>query len=425
MMTGSDTGPEFEVELGEDAAWVAAAIILVASLGGAVVLAEWPLWGVQPDAPGEPQLVEPVDSGTQLWPYTSRARSFEGRTLGINMVFYGDTAEIHTALTERSALEWEDKPVEEGEADSETVSADRIEVDPEAEEIGDVISWSPAEGSRRYAYVEVDGEGEWMDRSYELHSGTYLGQRMHIRAYEDPAGEWTAVQIHEEHWDWFRLRHTVTGVSDSQRELEDEFMGEPYVETVVRMPFENETADSDGWVTGIYLAGVGLPFVLVGLVGRSRSVARESRRFLRRRRREIALGAVLFGVYTAVRWLGIAGELVFSGISPKFVAAPLYVALVVGVPAIAYVLGRGSDGVWAFTFAGLGLGTAIVGDYAAMGTSVLPLRVVLHRLAVLLAIGLIAVGGAKAVEQDEIPAPLIVGAVGWTVSILAPLFGYI
>lgn len=420
-MTGSDA----ELELGEDAAWVAAALILVASLSGAVVLAKWPLWGVPTDDPGEPQFVEPADGGTKLWPYTSRARGFEGRTLGINMVFYGETTEIHTALTERSALEWEDEPIAEGEADSETVSAERLEVDPEAEEIGDVISWSPAEGSRRYTYVEVDGEGEWMDRSYELHSGTYLGQRMHIRAYEDPVGEWTAVQIHEEHWDWFRLRHTVTGISDPQRDLEEEFMGEPYVESVVRMPFENESADSDGWVTGIHLAGLALPIVLTGLIGRSRRGVRETSRFLRRRRREIALGAGLFGVYTVVRWLGIAGELVFSELSPKVVAAPLYLLLIVGTPAIAYSLGRGSDGVWAFTFAGLGLGAAIVGDYAAMGTSVLPLRVVLHRIAVLLAIGLIALGGAKAVESDEIPAPLTVGAGAWALTILASLFGYV
>jgi hypothetical protein len=222
-----------------------------------------------------------------------------------------------------------------------------------------------------------------------------------------------------------RLRHTVTGISDPQRDLEEEFMGEPYVESVVRMPFENESADSDGWVTGIHLAGLALPIVLTGLIGRSRRGVRETSRFLRRRRREIALGAGLFGVYTVVRWLGIAGELVFSELSPKVVAAPLYLLLIVGTPAIAYSLGRGSDGVWAFTFAGLGLGAAIVGDYAAMGTSVLPLRVVLHRIAVLLAIGLIALGGAKAVESDEIPAPLTVGAGAWALTILASLFGYV
>jgi len=416
---------ELELEMGEDAAWVAVALVLVASLGGAVVLAEWPLWGVEPDASEGPHLVEPTEGGTELWPYTARAHSYESRTLGINMVFYGDQSEIHAALTDRSSLEWEDEQVHQGDADSETVSHDRIEIDPDAEGISDVISWSDAEGSTRYTYFELDGEGEWVDESYELHAGTYLGDRMHVRAYEDPAEEWTAVQIHEEHWDWFRLRHTVTGIGDSQRELERDFMGQPYTETVVRMPFENETADSDGWVTGIHLVGGAVPLLAIGLLGRGRRGTREAKRFLRRQRREIALGVGLFVLFSAVRWLGIAGEIVFSGISPKIVAAPLYIGLVSGIPGIAYLLGRRSDAAWAFAFAALGLGGAIVVDYAAMGTAVLPLRVILHRGAVLLTVGLIAIGGAKAVSSDERPAPLLVGLGGWVIAILAPVFGYI
>ena len=418
-------GPDGEIEIGEDAAWVAAALVIVAALGGAVVLAEWPLWGVDPDDPDEPHLVTPGEGGTELWPYTASARSYESRTLGINVVVYGGSDEVRTALTERSELEWEDEQLHEGDADSETVSTDRIRFDPDAEAFEDIISWGDAEGSTRYTYLEVDGDGQWIDESYQLHAGTYLGERRHIRAYDDPAGEWTAVQMHEEHWDWFRLRHTVTGISESQRELESEFMGAPYTERVVRMPFGNETADGDGWATGIYLVGGLLPFVLVGVVGRGRETTREAKRFLRRRRREFGLGAALFATYTAVRWLGVAGETLFSGVSPKLVAAPLYVALVAGVPAIAYRFGRGSDPVWAFTLAAGGLGGAIVVDYAVMGTSVVPLRVILHRLAVLLAVGLIAIGGANAIDADHRPTPLVVGVTAWAVAIVAPVFGYI
>lgn len=417
---------DIELDLGEDAAWVAAAaIVLAASLGGAVVLAEWPLLGVSPEEPGEPNLVEPIEGGTELWPYTARAHDFESRTLGINVIFYGDPADVRTALMERSELEWEEEQVHEGDADAETISTERVKIDPEADDLGDVISWGEADGSTRYTYFEVDGEGVWADESYQLHAGTYLGERKHIRAYDDPAGEWTAVQIHDEHWDWFRLRHTVTGISDSQRELEREFMGAPYTETVVRMPFENETADSDGWVTGITLAGMVLPFVFVGIAARSRNVPYEAATFLREQRREITLGIGLFAVYTAVRWLGIAGELVFSDISPKVVAAPLYVGLVLGVPATAYVLGKRSDEAWAFAFAVLGLGAAIVVDFAAMGTAVVPLRVILHRGAVVLSIGLVAVGGALSVTQSERSTALLVGMAGWIVALVAPLLGYI
>lgn len=418
-------GTSADIELGEDAAWVAAALVIAASLGGAVVLAEWPLWGVDPDDPDEPRLVTPGEGGTELWPYTASARSYGSRTLGINVVIYGDAEDVHTALTERSELEWEDEQIHEGDADSDTVSTDRVRFDPDADEFENIVSWGDAEGSTRYTYLEVDGDGEWVDESYQLHAGTYLGKRRHIRAYDDPAGEWTAAQMHEEHWDWFRLRHTVTGISDSQRELESEFMGAPYTERVVRMPFGNETADGEGWATGIYLAGGVLSFVLAGVVGRGRETTREVKRFLRRRRREFGLGASLFATYTAVRWLGIAGEVLFSGVSPKIVAAPLYAALVVGVPAIAYRFGRGSDPVWAFTLAAAGLGGAIIVDYAAMGTSVVPLRVILHRIAVLLAVGLVAIGGANAIRADGRPTPLVVGSAAWVLAILAPVFGYI
>ena len=413
------------IELETETAWIAAAVLLVACLGGAVVLAEWPIWGVTPEDPDEPHLVEPAEGGTEMWPYTARAHDFESRTLGINMVFYGSPDDVHTALTERSALEWEDEQLHEGDADAETVSPERIDFDPDAEEIGDVIAWGDAEGSTRYTYFETDGDGEWADESYQLHAGTYLGERRHIRAYDDPAEEWTAVQIHEEHWDWFRLRHTVTGVSESQRELESEFMNDPTVRTVVRMPFENETADSDGWVTGIHLVGAAIPFLLVGITVRPRRLVRSASRSLDRRRREFALGGALFGLYTGVRWLGIAGEIALPDVSPKLVAAPLYVALVFGVPAIAYLFGRGSDATWAFAFATLGLGTALVADFAAMGVSVLPLRVILHRAAVLIAVGLIAVGAAMSVDRSERSRPLFVGLAGWFVVLFASLFGYV
>lgn len=405
-----------------DAAWIAAALVLVASLGGAVVLAEWPLWGVQPDPAGEPHLVEPAEGGTELWPYTARARQYESRTLGINVVLYGDPDRASAALMGRSRPAAADGHGD-AEADSGTISHERIDVDPDAASIADLVSWTNATGATRYTYVEVDGAGAWMEASYELHDGTYLGQRTHIRAYEDPAGEWTAVQIHAEHWDWFRLRHTVTGISEPQRDLEGEFLDRPDAERVVRMPFGNDTADGDGWASGIHLVGGAGSLLVVGLLGRASRASRTAGRFLRRRGREVTLGAGLFAVYTAVRWLGIAGGFLFPGVSPKVVAAPLYVVLVVGLPALAYSLGRGSDAAWAFAFAALGLGGAVVVDYAAMGTSVVPLRVVLHRGSVVLAVGLLAVGGADTTNAGGRPPPLLVGAAAWVAVIAAPVFG--
>jgi hypothetical protein len=437
------------IDLGSDAAWVAAAIVLAACLSGAVVLAEWPFWGVQIDQPDEPDLVTVGDAETELWPYTARAKRFEARTLGINVVFYDDPESVETALRERSALRWEEQSIDtagnetangtttetpDGTADgtttetangttTETAAGERVEFDPDAERIEDAIKFRDAEGAKRYTYVETDGEGVWLGESYQLHSGEYLGARMHIRAYNDPNGEWTAVQVHEEHWDWFRLRHTVTGIDDPQRKLEADFMGEPYVAEVVRQPFGNRTADGDGWASVISLAAASVLFF--GLMGRVRHVKRATHRFTRRQRRELALGATVFALYLSVRALGILGETLAAGLSPKIIAAPLYLLLAVGTPTVAYLLGRGTDRTWGFAFAAAGLGTAFVVDFAAMGVSLIPLRVVLHRGAVIIALGLIALGGALAAKQDEYPIPLFVGVLGWLAALFAPLFGYL
>ena len=213
-------------------------------------------------------------------------------------------------------------------------------------------------------------------------------------------------------------------MSDAQRELESEFMGERYVDRVVRMPFGNARGDSDGWATGVHLVGL-LSLVLAGVTIHPRRARRETAAFLARRRRETALAAALFALYTAVRYAGIAAESLFAGLDPKVVAAVLYFALVVGTPSIAYYLGKGSDDSWAFALAALGLGAAFVVDYAAMEVSVVSLRVVLHRFAVLLAVGLVALGGARSIDPESAPPPLYVGLAAWGVALAAPLFGYL
>jgi hypothetical protein len=412
-----------QIDLESDAAWVAAALVLAACLSGAVVLAEWPFWGVQADQPEEPTLVTIGDAETELWPYTARAHQFDSRTLGINVVFYDDPSSVETALRERSALRWEEEEANEAIASNRTNASQRVEVDPEADRIEDAIKFHDAEGAQRYTYVETDSEGMWLDESYQLHSGTYLGSRLHIRAYDDPDGEWTAVQVHEEHWDWFRLRHTVTGIDDAQQRLEADFMGKPYVDEVVRLPFGNPTADGDGWTSVIYLT-IG-PILLFGLAGKVGRTERAVRRFARRQRRELTLGSAVFALYLSVRALGILGETLATDLSPKVIAAPLYLLLAVGTPTVAYLLGQGTDRTWGFAFAAAGLGTAFVVDFAAMGVSLIPLRVVLHRGAVIIALGLIALGGALAAKQDEYPIPLFVGVLGWLAALFAPLFGYL
>ena len=423
-MTDSDP------EAGGKAAWTAVTLLLVASLCGAVILAEWPLRGVQlEEEEDSPSTVEPVENGTVLWPYTARTTDAEGRTLAINVVVVGDTGATRRSMTDRSELEWnesapEDDPLagngsdrpEGSDPNGENASGPR-------EQLEDGIAWGDARGAARYTRVIVDGDVRWLDESYQLHSGTYFGQRLHVRAYEDPDGEWTAMQAHTEHWDWFRLRHTVTGVSEAQREVERDFMDAPFVDDVARRFYDNPTADGDGWATVVRLSLTMLPLFGITVVARLQETARLLERLFVSHAREASIGALLFGTYLGVRLSGIGLELLVSGLSPKLIAAPLYLVLVAGLPAIAYRLGRGSNPVWAGAHAVGGLGTAFLADFALMDVSVVPLQFGLHRLAVILAIGMVAAGSA--VAEAEPRGPLAVGTVGWLLALALPFFGYV
>ena len=414
-----EEGKRFERRQG--AAWTAAALLLFASLLGAVVIAEWPLWGFSTEETEEPMLVEPVENGTQLWPYTSRARDHSTKTLGINLVVVGDPEDVHVVMTERSRLEWTETAPEEQDLDPG--QDDRDSVNPEAQNVEDVVRYGEANGAIRYSYVETEEGGMWLLPDYQIHSGNYLGQRMHVRAYEDPNGEWTAMQAHDEHWDWFRLRHTVTGISDAQREVEDDFMDAPFVESVSREPFEHGTADGDGWATVIRLSLLLFPLGLLA-TGRLERTNERFRRLYRRHNREFTLGAALFALYLGIRLVGISLEIQLPRVPPRVIAAPLYLVLALGTPAIAYYLGRGTNRTWCFTHAVGGLGTAFVIDFVIMGVSVVPLRFILHRIAVLVSIGLIAVGSTAAYEEDR-DWPLAIGATGWILALALPLLGYI
>ncbi|MFC7194450.1 hypothetical protein ACFQL4_06885 [Halosimplex aquaticum] len=69
--------------------------------------------------------------------------------------------------------------------------------------------------------------GEWIDETYQLHDGKYFASRYHLRVYESPyeSDEWVAIQAHSDHWDWFRLRHTVHDTENAQDYVESEFWG--------------------------------------------------------------------------------------------------------------------------------------------------------------------------------------------------------
>jgi len=421
------------------------------------------------------QLVE-TGNDTALWPYTSRTRAFPSKTLSINVVVYGDAADVRHALVARTDADW-----------NRTASA-QSDRDPTAAPPGPngtAIAWESARGATRYTYVanvaREDGTpaGYWMAESGQFHDGDYLGSRYHVRLYEpiDDEERWVAMQAHQEHWDWFGLRHSVDSNERAQQYVETDFMGQPFVESVTREYYAtSDPLDTDGWVTEIDLRGgavrlpnatgagataagnatadaalgtaavplAALPGIGVaqargllavaalaaGLVGALASSApvsldRVSRTVERSRARLVTVAAdidlrylVLFGATLSallfVRASGIYLERLLPG-SPKLVVALCYPLVPVGLPLVAYLPARGLDEFRSFVVASTGVALGITVDYALLGVAVLPVETLVHRLGVVLAVGLLAAGAAEKGRS------LRLGALLWVAVVVAPL----
>lgn len=200
-----------------------------------------------PSAVEEESLIT-VDGDYRLWPYTSRDTSVEGRTLAINVLVHADAETTRHAIERRTGTDWEE--TEEAEA-AATADADQVLALVERD-------WADAHSSDRYSYMEEPDRGVWLGETFELHDGAYLGVRDHLRAYESPDGTYTAVQAHEEYYDWFRLRHTVPGIDDPAVRLEDEFIYGAVDAEVSREYRGMEGGWSDGWVSVIEPASVAM-----------------------------------------------------------------------------------------------------------------------------------------------------------------------
>ncbi|MFC7007665.1 hypothetical protein [Halalkalicoccus salilacus] len=369
------------------------------------------------------RLIQPEENGTHLWPYTSRTRSTDGRALAINLIIHGSDERVRQALIDRSELEWEETDPKEEDTYEPTVEEGTME-------------WDDARGSTRYTYFDTEpngGEGRWVDESYQLHAGAYLGSRYHIRAYTTESDDWTAIQVHQEYWDWFRLRHTVTDIQEPRNEIETEFLDQPYVEEVRREYHGTNGSWNDGWTAVIELATVG-PFALVGVLGLVGMTAGETLGMMVRGMRDLfgwvytnvhgfVLAAGLAGLFLGVRSAGLVLEAALPAITPKAFVVFLYPVLVVGLPLVTIVLTRPLEAAtrllrlrrganWlgrplkpqpAFVFTVVGLGTAFVLDFAGLGVTTLPIRLILHRSSLLFALGLIAAGTARSDVKEGIP----------------------
>ena len=351
-------------------------------------------------------IIEVDGSGDRLWPYTSRSESFEDRTLVINAIVTEDPETARKLLGENVEDEWDrTKPTRQP-----------LGAQIQLAESNSVSGWKHAHGSVRYTYVETgSGDGQWLEQQYQLHVGTYLGSRHHVRAFApSEASSWTALQAHSEYWDWFRLRHTVTDIRGTAGMLESEFQNSD-VETVERRHQRNARGLDQGIVVVVSM----LAPLLVGITSRQ-EWARLDEALSKATTRDQAL--VVFGLAAGiplgVRAVGIGLEDAIPLVTPKLFVGLLYPILALGLPvAVAWYAADLPRWLGA-TAAAVGLALGFTLEFAVLGL-VPPDRILQHRLVMTAALGALAAGGG-----DRRSLFTLAGAAVWLWGLVAPLFGF-
>lgn len=328
------------------------------------------------------------------------------------------------------------------------------------------LQWGEADGGTRYAYVDP-GENEsgyWTTETHQLQDGTYYGQRYHIRLYESPNedDQWVAMQTHSEHFDWFTLQHRVHGSQAAQTKVENDFMSHPRVdveEDVRRIYLDNRnSADADGWatvvdVTAMLLLPAGVGFAARRRIGTARTDAdsrtdpehvsshapaaiddhltdvdrrRIAAAYDRIEIGHLALICTIFALFLGVRMGGIVLERRAGFLSPHQIAALLYPVIAVVIPVATYLIaGTLTRRLDAALVAAGSLAIAIWVDYGMLNVDSLPVDVILQRMLVVVALGLIAGGAAKrAIRESRFNDMLIAGVAMWILVLIGTLLGY-
>ena len=421
-------------------------------------------------SPADVTLVAVDENGsTALWPYTSRETRFETLTLPINVV----------VRAEPDRVGWMLRRDESGEFASAESGHDSHHATVHWQQADGATRYT-------YVGSHEDETGTWTDEHSQLHVGTYFGKRHHVRLYAVPgeAGDATAIQAHREYWDWFRLRHTVDSNAAGQMFVEREFARDGRTEAVRHERYGNGgIIDSDGWVSVVdvrdgtappgdgtnegasgdrdawpALAGTLATVCCVGIASTSGRTARATVAQVRAtvtelRTTVVGMRATVTGVETTVTDAldGLPGEwplsrahgLLFGGLAflpllvrvgsiaaeewmyvtgPKGNAAVFYLLLVVGLPACAYRFAAGLGAAEGALVAILGFGAGVIADYTFLGVVVVPKDALSHRVALALALAVVAAAGTvrrdRRLRENEL---LAVGAVCWVAAVAWPL----
>ncbi|MCU4926110.1 hypothetical protein OB905_08940 [Halobacteria archaeon AArc-dxtr1] len=397
-----------------------------------------------------PDVLALEESESGIWAYLS-AREAHDKRSPLNLFVRGDADAVVEKLTEEGDGDWEVLDEDEMDAEAETYAF----LEDEGHHATGT-EWGEAAGTTRYAWVDP-GDGDdayWMTETLQLDDGDYYGERMHIRLYESPNAddEWVAMQAHTEHFDWFTLRHRVDGVESAQLEIESEFMDLPSVdrqEDIRRINVENAgPSDADGWATYVDLVGMALVPVALGLASGQHRKRREQasealdgamddhltdvdKRRLRAAYDRVEAGHIILAlsilaIVLGVRLGGVALERTVDALTMHMIAAMLYPFIALGLPIVTYVIARGlTRRLDAAVVASGSLAVAIWLDYGLMGVDSLPVDVVVQRMLVVVALGLIAGGAAKRATRDSwLNDLLVAGVAAWGIVLIGTLFGY-
>ncbi|NHN49650.1 hypothetical protein G9464_18945 [Halostella sp. JP-L12] len=483
---------------------IAGVLVLIAlvATGGISLFAPFTTDDVAPQHDREPELVHPNGSDSGFYPYLNAQPRFTQRS-PVNIIIHGNTSRVVQILREETATQWnetredeqdiggsaiitgENETLANGTVVNESVAANRSDVDESfvngsrvnatdnesragvanatadnataangsanesanesfIDRIDPTTAWGRTTGATRWAYVDPgpNQSGEWVQETMQVHYGEYFGSRLHIRIYGGPneSEEWVFMQAHKEHYDWFTLRHRVDSSEQAQSYVEQEFMGQPFVEEdgVYRIYLGNGgPSDSDGWATVIELAYL-VPFVLgLGQSSLGRSVRSRLHEIdlgnideVRERTtvRHIVLPLVIVTLLLGVRYGGIFLENNAPMLTMHAIAALLYPVMSLGIPIATYLIASGIERQYdAAVIASTALSVGIWLDYAYLGIATLPVEVVLQRIIVILALGLIAGGAARQGVRETHSRwndMLVGGVVLWVVVLAGTLLGY-
>lgn len=386
--------------------------------------------------------IHPDGGESRLWPYTSKRQSADGRTLAINLLVGGDPARTRRVLTRETTLDWRRAGATEASGDASVPLPGMEDLDVETGDGGSLrvdapgvrLTWTGTHGATRYTYVDpVSGQARWIEQDYQLHSGTYLGTRQHVRAFGSPTGDWTALQAHAEWWDWFRLRHTVTSTQGAQAIVEEDLASEPGVHVRGRN-YTGYGSRGAGGITVVELLALFAPAVAVTVGHTTDSIRRRALDLLEtgenRVGAEVRLAAAVGGLYLGVRLTGMGLEALLPWIHPKLFAAVLYPVVALGIPAMAYREGRHVDPFGAFGVTAAALIVAFAVDFAVVGVGLPRPTLVQHRIGVALAAGLLAAGASARTAADPESRQRRIGTgvagiavLAWLVALAVPLFG--